>query len=190
MPADGSFQIKEYYPLGVGSTWHYQDTASNNHEFDLKVTEQTTVSGINGPAFRVAKLETEDFDVLTCDDQGLRLHIKRDKNGTIPWAPGVTFAAAAAKVGDAFTSLPDYRNPGTGNQMQWIVKAVKFCDITVPAGTFKNCVQLNISVKDEKLGTKFASVDMWLARGVGMVKRQGQFFGQYFVQLLLRDSIK
>ncbi|MBI2945929.1 MAG: hypothetical protein HYY25_17160 [Candidatus Wallbacteria bacterium] len=179
--------MASYLPLKVNNTWHYVDTAGGNAEFDLKVSEQVAVSG--AAAFKTLKTGSPDWDIMSNDAAGLRLHKRNDKNGTIDWAPGVKFAAPRAKVGDVQTTTPNFTNPATGNKMLWTAKFEKLTDVTVPAGTFKSCVQLRITIQDSVLGTKFANFDMFLAPGVGIVKRQGQFFGVFFAQLLQRFSV-
>lgn len=179
--------IGDYLPMKVGNTWRYIDTAAGNVEFDLKMVEQTTVQG--APAFKNTKSGSADWDVMSNDAKGLRLHARNDHRGTIDWAPGVTFATPKTKVGDVVTSTPNFLNPATGNKMVWTAKFEKLADVAVPGGTFKNCVQLKISINDSVLGTRFANFDMFLAQGVGIVKRQGQFFGVFFSQQLMRHSL-
>jgi hypothetical protein len=62
-------------------------------------------------------------------------------------------------------------------------------DVSVPAGKFTRCLRLDLQIRDEKLGTVLARIQMWLARGVGMVKRQGQFFGVFYVQQLTSHTL-
>ncbi|MBI3891640.1 MAG: hypothetical protein HY303_08950, partial [Candidatus Wallbacteria bacterium] len=62
-------------------------------------------------------------------------------------------------------------------------------DVTVPAGHFKNCVRVKVLVTDQVLGVKLSDFEMWIAKGIGTVQRQGNFFGVYFVQKLLEYRI-
>src|SRR5205085_3388591 len=110
---------------------------------------------------------------------------RTQSNGSVlatSYNPPVKFAEIKSKIGDRCVTVPGFINPGTGNTMTWTSTIQNVQDITVAAGKFTNCVHIKVVVADTKLGVKLSDFEMWVAKGIGVVKRQGNFFGVYFVQ--------
>jgi hypothetical protein len=175
--------IANYYPLKMNTTYAYTDVSSGD-SFVLKINEKLTVNNV--ACFKLARTSNTDFDVVSNDANGVRVHSRNFKGVLANFNPPVVFAPANFEVGKAITTNPNYKNPATGNMTLWTTAIGAIEDITVPAGTYKGCARLELQIKDEKLGTVLAKMNMWLAPGVGMVKRQGQFFGVFYVQQLTK----
>jgi hypothetical protein len=170
-----------YYPLKVGSKWSYADVASGE-KFTLQVTGSEAANGVT--AFKLQKVNDTDFDVVSNEVSGIKCHARHFNGVHSKFAPGVTFAPAQATMNVATTTNPNFKNPATGNNTLWTSKIDAIEDVAVPAGKFAKCIRIELVIKDEKLGTVLAKINMWLAPGVGMVQRKGQFFGVFYVQQL------
>ena len=175
------FPISQYYPTKVGSKYSYNDAASGEN-FVLQFTDLVNVNG--HAAVKLQKLASTDYDVMSNDAGGILVHSRMFKGALATFNPPVVFAPANVTLNAVSTTNPNYKNPATGNNTLWITRFDTVEDIAVPAGKYAKCARLELIVKDEKLGTVLAKMDMWLAPGVGMVKRQGQFFGVFYVQQL------
>lgn len=173
--------VTDYFPLTQGLKWTYNDTASGEVQ-TITVAEAGSAHGSTTRKMRVTG--RTDFDEVSNDAQGIRLHARAGRGLAATFDPAVVFTAQEATVGQTFSSTPSVRNPATGNTMTWVTKISGVEDVTVPAGKFTGCLKIEMIVKDTALGTKFSHVIMHLAKNVGLVKRSGQFFGTYFVQEL------
>lgn len=176
-----SFPIASYYPMKIGSKWSFNDAASGDN-FTLHMTEKVTING--RAAFKQVRIGNSDMDILSNDAAGILVHQRNFKGNLATYNPPVVFAPANVTLNAVSTTNPNFKNPATGNFTIWTTKFDTVEDIAVPAGKFAKCARLELVIKDEKLGTILAKMNMWLAPNVGMVKRQGQFFGVFYVQQL------
>ena len=175
------FPISSYYPIKIGSKYSYNDSASGEN-FVLQFTEKVTANGHT--AYKLQKLATTDYDVMSNDASGILLHARMFHGNLGTMNPGVAFGPANVTLNAVQTTNPNFKNPATGNNTIWTTAFDAIEDVSVPAGKYPKCARLALSIKDEKLGTVLAKINMWLAPNVGMVKRQGQFFGVFYVQQL------
>ncbi|MBI4871157.1 MAG: hypothetical protein HY814_06280 [Candidatus Riflebacteria bacterium] len=186
------FDISGYYPIEVGNIWKYQDMALNGLKFKMEIKKRVPVNGVSAVFNeRDDRIET---DTYTNDANGFLLHSQERTNtdGSIfraTWTPGVKFVDKVTKIGAKYTTVPGFLNPGTGNKMTWVSTIMGVQEVTVPADKFKNCVKIKLLVTDTVLGVKLSDLEMWIANGLGPVKRQGNFFGVYLVQNLLEYKI-
>jgi hypothetical protein len=179
-------QVQSYYPLKVGSSWSYADLSSGE-KFTLKVTEKLKANGVD--AFKLQKINDTDFDVVSNDATGIKCHARHFNGVFSQFNPGVLFAPASATMNVATTTNPNFKNPATGNATLWTSKIDAVEDVAVPAGKFAKCLRIELVIKDEKLGTVLAKINMWMAPNVGMVQRKGQFFGVFYVQQLTAHQL-
>lgn len=185
------FDVSAYYPVKIGSYWKYQDLSENNVQFKLEIKKTVPANGVNANLFeRSTRVET---DGITVGADGIVLHVQeRTNSGTVMktlWTPPVKFADLKTKFGNRCTTTPGFLNPGTGNKMTWVSTVIGSADVTVPAGKFTNAVRIKVLVTDSVLGVKLCDFEMWVAHGVGVVQRQGNFFGVYFVQKMLEWKV-
>jgi hypothetical protein len=89
-------------------------------------------------------------------------------------------------VGNTISATPDQSNPATSNRMLVTYHIDKFERIHVRPELQLDqengiltapCIKTSLIVKDEKLGTKLASFEIWLLPGFGVVRSGGQAFG-------------
>ncbi len=187
----GEINILEYYPLPNGASWTYVDKAAGDKPLTLKVEGRTTYAGV--PVVKVAKVgATNSYDMIV--DQGkLKLVFRMDENNgpmdfsddAVPFSQGTT-----VKVGDVYTATPKkFVNPVTGGNLQWTVAIKGFKDIATPKANFTQCLQLDVRNKDTKSGLEVSNFSMYLAKGVGLVRRDGRFIATNFKHLLTASSL-
>lgn len=180
--------IKDYFPLKKGHTWFFKDSQTNE-EFNINVQGNQTINGVN--AWNVQRTRTgmaHDYDLISLQPTGIYLHKRFVRGNTIDLLPAVKFCDAELVAGKLFQTEPAMVNPATGNKTIWTARIDKFENKVVPAGTFP-CVRITLTIKDKGLGTRLAEVTMWYGKGVGNVCRQGQFFGVFVAENLLRYTL-
>lgn len=179
--------IFEYYPLDVGRQWTYRDEkAADQSPYTMKVDAKLMVQGV--PVARMRRMDKEKEFELTRYSGSLQLvQSSDDYHGLYDWSshPVPFSQGPTVKIGDRFEATPtSFVNPLTGGHVRWIVTHKRLRDVTVPAGTFPQCLQMEIRTVDTKTGAELTKFSMYLAPGVGLVKRQGRFLTHYFKQVL------
>jgi hypothetical protein len=143
-----------YYPLNTGDKWTWKHTriySGYQEEFEEKyyIAGPITIGG-----YTVIKMQDElsDYYMLwTNDSNGLRCWGDSEHIFSSP----IKYANASAKVGDKITQTIDGQTV--------INEFVGVENVTVPAGTFQNCVKIKTTYPDKE-------VYRWLAKDVGQVK--------------------
>lgn len=183
--AEAPLPIRNYYPLNVGRSWTYVDSISGE-QFTLRVTEHTAHGAT--PVARVKDLSKPNtYDLVTLAGP-LKLVFRNDENGALDWsAEPVPFSQGdTVTLGDKYSATPSsYTNPVTGGHFNWSVTVKKVEDVTVPAGTFQGCIRMDVTTLDTASGAQVANFKMWIAPGVGLVRRTGRFISRTFKQELL-----
>jgi hypothetical protein len=108
----------------------------------------------------------------TCDDDGLRLHRFFDEDGdAIDFSPPMLFADAVVRVGNrwenTYTLLVGNIDVGTIKVTGEIIGVE---DVSVPAGTFADCLKLMITLYDAADNSLEFKETWYLAENVGLVK--------------------
>jgi hypothetical protein len=174
----------EYFPMKVGHTWWMKD-ANTSEEFTLSIVGMVPVNGTRAWKMKRSRANNqEEWDATVSDANGVFLHVRYIRGNNAVLAPPVQFAKANVVLGEVYTTTPSFANPATGNKTVWTTRCEKLEDIAVPAGSFKGCLKVNMTIKDAGLGTALSKIDLWVAPRVGFVKRVGQFFGVFFVETL------
>lgn len=188
-PAPEAIVTQPFFPLHANDTWWLKD-ANTNEDFTLQVVGQVPVNGTSAWKMKRSRPNNqEEWDAMTSDAKGINLHVRFIRGNNAVLTPPVLFAPSSTDVGQVYTTTPSFPNPATGNKTVWTVKIEKLEDVTVPAGTFKGCMKVNMLIKDSSLGTVLSKIDLWVAPKVGFVKRVGQFFGVFFVESLQKYSV-
>lgn len=187
-PDPNDLWLKDFFPVKQGHSWSYTDT-NTGEKFKLNCLGQTPIHGVN--CWRMQRTRAwpdMDYDLIEVGEHHVRLHYRH----IVPRAgsaqemdldPAAIFSEAKVTLGKVYSTEPRQINPATGNTTIWTAKVERLENVTVPAGTFP-AVKLRLTIKDSKLGTQFAAVEMWYGYMVGLVRRHGQFFGVFFVELL------
>ncbi len=178
VPTTSLFNMRDYFPLGQGDTWVW--------EYDGDGTQ--TISGtetINGVDAVKMITGVENWYQLFTNSNGITYYKRYDANDIegCGWSqsvfiPPITLLPAEVSIGVKYTSnFTTYYTNCTGfedtetSSTEASVEGIE--DVTVPAGTFKDC--LKIKIKGNNLFSDTGQVETgettwWLAKGVGKVK--------------------
>jgi hypothetical protein len=172
-----TYNIAEYFPLGQGDTWIW--------EYDGDETQ--TISGtetINGVVTAKRIDEDGDYELFT-NSNGITLYKNYDADDLegCGWSqsvftPPITATPAEVSIGAKYTSnfTTNYTNcrgesKTTTSSMEFTVEGIE--DVTVPAGTFKDCLKLKMKSNNmfsDEGQIQSGEETIWLAKGVGEVK--------------------
>lgn len=194
----GPGDIGNYFPLSIGNTWQMKGSISTNNGTLTNYATMMVVSGtkiINGIQTLIitdtnpqnAGIVSEDYYVKT--QSGITYHGNNDATDFLsPQMIPYHEYLFPLRVGASFTPL-DKSSIDLGEDWDWdginenvdisvhvTVSAIE--GVTVPAGTYPNCVKitsiLTYTVKLSEDGSKITEIGTlteWFAPGVGPVKR-------------------
>lgn len=174
---NGGYRIAEYYPLGQGDTWTYRDSEGAWRD---TVAGTETINGVEA-----VKVQRDDGSyILVTNSSGRTLYKQYDQeNGgweQMVYSPDLAFTSSKMSVGDRhpFSSTVTWTD-SDGNTDTATVSGETtlegFEDVTVPAGTFSQCLRLKITITFAFPGESFtAEITSFLAKGVGEVKNVDQ----------------
>jgi hypothetical protein len=179
-----TYHIAEYFPLGQGDTWTNRDTVDD----DLAGSTISGTENING--VNAAKKISEDggeYELWT-NSNGITLYKVYDADDIAGcgWShrvfiPPITLLPAEVSIGVKYTSnfTTNYKNC-TGledtetSSAEATVEGIE--DVTVPAGTFKDCLKIKmkiINIFSDTGQIVTEEITVWLAKGVGQVNSIG-----------------
>jgi ubiquitin len=172
---DSEIAMSEYFPLHKGDTWTYM-------EEDDELTVQTMVGTQKINGVTVAKIIDEDGDYnLFATAGGFGLYEQYDAND-IPgcgwqkqiYNPPIKFSDSAVSVGSTYASTTtltqtDCKGNSATVSLSYESKIEDFEDVTVPAGTFNNCLKITATITINGT-TQTNEQQIWLAKGLGQVK--------------------
>ena len=175
---------QNYYPAAIGNTWTLMSVDGREErtyaieEPDIEVDAGVVLLKI---ATAVVGTETVDIDnyYVTVDTVGIKLHQSATDEGTFGIAeaqfdPPASFFPLPLVLGDAWEIVAETELKLVGATTSTTsAEVVELETVTTPAGTFENCVkiQLNRKVVTRLLTTR-STAYQWLAPDVGPVKYQ------------------
>jgi hypothetical protein len=177
--AELNYKTADYYPLGQGDTWTYVDDESGYTTWTVSGTE--TINGVI--ASKVMDMsEPGAYHLYTADNSGLTMYKFYERNKYNAWeqtifSPPLIYIPGEISEGKTYTSATMYSTSSStaSISVQITVKGIE--DITVIAGTFKDCLKLNtkrnINSSDGRFTQSYEGT-VWLAKGIGRVKETGQ----------------
>lgn len=128
---------------------------------------------------------TTDHELISLDESGLRLHFRQSAGVPLPLSPPAVVSPLEGALGQSFVTTPAFLNPATGSRMRWRFDTASASEsVPTSAGVFPDCIRVHLAVHDAATGAQLADVDHWLARGHGLVRRRGQYFGARFDEVL------
>lgn len=188
------FSLKKYFPLEPGKAYDYRDQVGT-----------TVTAAFGGRVERLGRLTVPytdpDGDVyyLSRDDSGLTLPLKYLSSMGMAFAslppdgPPVLLPARSApgRLNHSLTHLRTVQWPSLQpmldfypeNEMASVIVGIE--DVTVPAGTYRNCLKLcvsSITRSYEMQREKIRSGFIWLAPGVGKVKSESVSLANTYMQ--------
>jgi hypothetical protein len=170
-----SFDAQKYFPLTQGSAWTYTSSAGGTLTVTINGTE--TVCGV--PTVRMEASDGSRICWIS-DDSGIYMAKYDFPEGYYnSWCPPMKVSPGQNYLGTNIL-VPFYdAEIGTAfgvfatmdGWAQFALKGIE--DVTVPAGTFRNCFRATLifsfTVSDGSFGVR--TEEAWYARGVGFVKR-------------------
>ena len=188
-PPSGTLRINDFFPTDPSFLWDFKDRKTGE-SFTFQITGIEHSNGVPCHKMLCTRADgTPEYDLISLDKEGLRLHVRQTRGINVPLSPPVVFSDAIVHIGKTHVTVPEIANPATGNRTKWTVKALRMETVTVPAGTFSPCIHFNLNIRDKGHGSQLANIDMWYAKGYGLVKRQGQLFGVFLLEELIRHNL-
>ena len=179
---------QNYYPLEVGNTWILEST-DGAERLTYSITGPEVINGQALKILNIALSLTSDatgepFDhdkyFVTLNDEGILLHQTITNEGAFGIAeatfdPPAIFFPTALPVGHQWEIVTetelDLVGPVTSTST---IEVLAIEDVETPAGTFQNCVKLDIKrVADTALGKVKYHFHQWLAPDVGPYQISG-----------------
>lgn len=159
-----------YYPLAVGDHWTYQYAPDPKHtRYDVDVTEMKAIEGVNSYAVAI----NQTYSYMAVLPSGIYQTAQGDPSkptSAVVFQPAQRIYKLPFVVGDEWHTpvLLDPANPKS--QIVSVYGRVENIeDVTVPAGRFKNCVQVTL---DDPRDTPSDVTELWFAPNVGIVATQ------------------
>lgn len=201
---EGAGDIGNYVPLAQGSTWSFQGTDTTTGQVPIPYSNTATISGTNSIGGVVTTVFSEtnshndgaEESYLTKNSHGLTYHGNNDSTDVVtaqltpfltlrfPFGTGSTLEEINKK-GLNFGRDLDLDGINEKADLVSIVTVKGFESVTVPAGTFSNCVkverQATVTVIASSNGTRQSvqgTETIWLASGIGQVKYVSQIADQ------------
>lgn len=207
---EGTGDIGNYVPLAQSSTWSFQGTDTTTGQTPIPYSNTATINGTNlvGGVVTTVLSETNSHNdgaeesYLTKDSRGLTYHGNNDSTDVVtaqlapfltlrfPFGTGSTFEEINKK---GLNFGQDLDGDGTNEKADLlsIVTVKGFESVTVPAGTFSNCVkverQATVTAIASSNGTRVSvqgTETIWLASGIGQVKHVSQIADQTVTEVL------
>lgn len=173
------FAIADYFPLGQGDTWTYRKL-EDEELFTQTISGTENINGVEA----VKRIDEDGYELLT--NNGITYYKEYDADDIegCGWdqsifTPPLTFSPAVVSIGAKYTfnSSQTYKNC-TGFTVTatlsggMTVEGIE--DITVPAGTFKDCLKVKMIITSSESSrmerSQSKEFQNWLAKGVGIVK--------------------
>jgi len=182
--AAGDCSLRDYLPVQPGTVWTYKDPAGNQKKIVAKEEEKAKLMNVSTTPLVEY---TDDVYYVGFDVRGLVLYQRFWKafNGmstfSSPEQAGV-FLPAGLTAGTFHSSrtyprsyvMPSMRVSLTYPAMN--ISSIVLCkeDVTVPAGSYKDCLKVCMFFLPETPTLQFEYLSaghVWLAKGIGIVKQ-------------------
>ena len=167
-PGNG-YAAKEYYPNHVGNLWILK-SRDGTRQHRIEISERNQYVNL---LQRKTKNGVDEFQIATEPNGDLKVYWAKVHNGLLgdlifEYDPPQLFMPADLRVGRVWRITGETR----GIESQTICTAVAKEDVTVPAGTFHNCLKVRQDFFVKSFLTINVQSFMWLAPDIGIVKEQ------------------
>ena len=179
----GTF-AQNYYPIDIGNTWVLESTDGAER---ITYTLETPEEDLSGEQFRTLKIITEVLGTSSVntntflvegDDEGMKLHKVVAELGDVfgvsrmEFSPPAVFFPPTLQVGEIWETLGETEVDLVGTvTVSTINKVIAIEDVITPAGTFENCLKIQIRTKTTAaMGSNRSTSYQWLAPDLGPVK--------------------
>lgn len=176
-------QLAAYFPMHAGDKWFYASSEGGTITHSVS-PDPETVNGVATIRFNYGG----NYDCYTMDDTGWWQHKISESSGlTTTLEPPQQIFLNNVAAGAHFTSHGQgpaiYFGMPFSHEGEMQVSALGFEDVSVPGGTFPNCLKMSRSafklLKDASGATVLVRGYMaisWLAPDIGLVKETNRFF--------------
>ena len=172
------FRATDYLPLGVGYTWHYLDSSAMGIDTVINtIIDDTTIPG--GPAYVIVSTYADTAETSL-------IQIRSDGIYDITLVGATKILPATFRIGDSwavFSLDSSWDSAGFTYHIQMDVesRAETLEDVTVPAGSFSDCIKVisdgEIHLQVLSGGVPFYDTtfrgnlrEVWYARHIGVVR--------------------
>jgi hypothetical protein len=166
-PAEDQVKSSEYFPLKIGTTWHFK---SDGQKLTMKVIKHEKLGDVFCAQLEMTKgrepLLTEHVAVRP---DGLYRYALNDKS----LDPPMCFLRLPPKKGDKWRVAYKFETAKVNMELTLGEEEIK-----VPAGTYKTIVA---STNEYQVGDQKVQYTMWYAKGIGIVKAVQKNAGKRFV---------
>jgi len=172
------FRATDYLPLGVGYTWHYLDSSAMGIDTVINtIIDDTTIPG--GPAYVIVSTSADTAETSL-------VQIRSDGIYNLTFVGAMKILPATFRIGDSwamFSLDSSWDSAGFTYHIQMDVesRAETLEDVTVPAGSFSDCIKVisdgEIHLQVLSGGVPFYDTtfrgnlrEVWYARHIGVVR--------------------
>ncbi len=133
------FRATDYLPLGVGYTWHYLDSSATGIDTAINtIIDDTTIPG--GPAYVIVYTYADTAETSL-------VQIRSDGIYDITLVGAMKILPATFRIGDSwavFSLDSSWDSAGFTYHIQMDIesRAETLEDVTVPAGSFSDCIKI------------------------------------------------
>jgi hypothetical protein len=182
-----SDDLREYYPLQEGNSWIYEQITLSEEKMET-TTEEVRIEGkenVNGvETKKMIYKQNEESYYLAEDAEGVKvykiIHVKVSEIHTPPVIilPFRIEEEREHKFENSYTEYDNQNNINITGKQNIEIRYEGREDVVVPAGEFRDCIKISmlISFKDSKGGFGKISEVMWLAKGIGVVRKTDENF--------------
>jgi hypothetical protein len=165
------YDIGEYWPLGQGDTWTYSNLGAGS---DTQIVSGTIT--LSGKVYSRMVYSDGWQDFMFVDAEGVHLGGMLDGSNQMTMVPAVLIPSSLQPGQSSSMTFIVYQNSVSQGEGSMDVIFAGVETVTVPAGTFPDCIKLDMNVVfPGESGTHWY---MWLAKGVGKVKEDYRPFGE------------
>jgi hypothetical protein len=175
-----TYNMVEYFPLGIGDTWTYEEEFGGF--FTRSITGTETIN--ETVAYKMEEMGAA-YTLFTNDSNGLRRY-KTFGTDDGSWRmdvfdPPIIYSPATFPIGNSqnFNSTVSYSD-GDGLFDNGTITGISTVQgtetVVVPAGVFEDCLRIKITENYALSGGSLSfttDYTLWLAKGVGIVKDTG-----------------
>lgn len=169
--AEGTINLKEYYPLQDGDSWSYQFRTwqpDGQINYTLKTFTVAGTQEIKDGVKATKLVDQRGWYYLLTVDENQYLHWgENEDKGLITNDPAFGFYDTAYAFGKTYQSAHKISD-GSARGTEVVFDGYE--SVSVPAGEFKDCLKSTFKYINPG-GSTFTSVT-WLAKGVGPVKKE------------------
>ncbi len=179
----GTAEAVEYYPTDLGNIW-VLETADGTER--VTYTIEASEERIDGNEIALFKrtAETVSTDETTgetlfvhFDDEGVKLHKVVAELGSVfgtataILSPPVLFLPASLALGDSWVFTLESEVILTGPvSVTYTYEVIAVEDVVTPAGTFENCLKVQVDTRTVTASISRSTSYQWLAPNIGIVK--------------------